>query len=93
MIAKKQRLLESRLDMSKLYFHGSSEARAKSLQAPSRLHPFYVSSDLHYAMAFCTKTQSSTGKYDIAKKFTPSDENYAYVVTMNPRCKVFDFRD
>ncbi len=89
----KSKLLESTLDMSKLYFHGSSEAKAKSLQAPSCLHPFYVSSDLHYAMAFCTKTHSSTGKYEIDKKFTPSNENYAYVMTINPSCKVFDFRD
>lgn len=51
-------LAETKIDKSKIYFHGSSEARVEKLEAPSFLHPFYVTSDLHYAMAFCTKSQS-----------------------------------
>lgn len=84
---------ESKIDTRKLYFHGSSEKRVTKLDPPSFEHPFYVTTDLHYAMAFCTKSSSSTGKYvDIEKKFTPSDSNYVYVVTLKPNCKVLDYR-
>lgn len=86
-------LAETKIDKSKIYFHGSSEARVDHLEAPSFEHPFYVTSDLHYAMAFCTKSQSSTGDYEVKKTFTPADQNYVYVVTLKPTCQVFDFRD
>ena len=49
-------LAETEIDKSKIYFHGSSEARVEKLEAPSCKHPFYVTPDLHYAMAFCTKS-------------------------------------
>ena len=64
-------LNETKIDASKIYFHGSSEARVQALAAPSYEHPFYVSPDLHYAMAFCTKDTSSTGDYSFKKEFTP----------------------
>lgn len=53
-----EQLLETAVDQKKLYFHGSSEARVNQLKAPSARHPFYVTPDLHYAMAFCTKDDS-----------------------------------
>ena len=86
-------LVETEIDKSKIYFHGSSEARVEKLEAPSCKHPFYVTPDLHYAMAFCTKSQSSTGDYDVEKTFTPSSKNFVYVVSIKPSCNVFDFRD
>lgn len=86
-------LNETKIDTSKIYFHGSSEARVQTLEAPSYEHPFYISPDLHYAMAFCTKDSSSTGEYSIKKEFTPFSQNFVYVVTLNPSCKVFDFRN
>lgn len=76
-----------------LYFHGSSEARVSSLKTPSFEHPFYVTSDLHYAMAFCTKDCSQTGDWEEEKTFTPASQNYVYVVTLKPGCNLFDFRD
>ena len=54
-----------KVDSRKIWFHGSSEARVTQLDAPSFEHPFYVTSDLHYAMAFCTKSSSSTGEWKI----------------------------
>jgi hypothetical protein len=87
-------LNETKIDASKLYFHGSSEPKISKLDAPSFEHPFYVTTDLHYAMAFCTKTQSSTGEYASKKlNFTPSSQNYVYVVSLNPSIKLLDFRD
>lgn len=87
-------LNEATIDPTKLYFHGSSEARVDHLDAPSYEHPFYVTSDLHYAMAFCTKQMSSTGEWKgITKTFTPADKNYVYIVTMDKSAKLFDFRD
>jgi hypothetical protein len=87
-------LVETKVDQSKLYFHGSSEAKVDKLQAPSFRHPFYVTSDLHYAMAFCTKIQSQTGDYNEEKIYNKNpDENFVYVVTLKSTCKVFDFRD
>lgn len=44
-------------------------------------------------MAFCTKNASQTGEYSVSKTFTPSSQNYVYVVTLKPSCKVFDFRN
>jgi hypothetical protein len=86
--------MSKKIDKDTLYFHGSSEARVDKLQAPSFEHPFYVTSDLHYAMAFCTKSQSMTGDWtDRDLSFKPANENYVYVVTLNPSMKVFDFRD
>lgn len=86
-------LNETKIDLSKIYFHGSSEPKLSKLDAPSYEHPFYVTTDLHYAMAFCTKNSSSTGDWDIQKTFTPSSQNFVYVVTLAPNCNVFDFRD
>ena len=57
-------LAETKIDKSKIYFHGSSEARVEKLEAPTFEHPFYVTSDLHYAMAFCTKNCSNTGEWN-----------------------------
>ena len=65
-------LNEKEVDISKIYFHGSSEAKVDRLEAPSYEHPFYVTSDLHYAMAFCTKNCSNTGDWNVKKTFTPS---------------------
>ena len=85
---------QSKVDTSAIWFHGSSEARVSKLEAPSFEHPFYVTSDLHYAMAFCTKKQSNTGDYTHRElKFTPAEQNYVYAVTLKPTIKVFDFRD
>ena len=86
-------LNETKVDLSKIYFHGSSEPKISKLDAPSYEHPFYVTTDLHYAMAFCTKKCSSTGDWGIQKTFTPSSQNFVYVVTLAPNCNVFDFRD
>jgi hypothetical protein len=87
-------LVETKVDQSKLYFHGSSEAKVDKLQATSFRHPFYVTSDLHYSMAFCTKIQSQTGDYNEEKIYNKNpDENFVYVVTLKSTCKVFDFRD
>lgn len=89
----KKTIEEKLVDQTKLWFHGSSESRVSKFDPPSFLHPFYVSADLHYAMAFCTKTGSSTGDYEQQKTYTSSDKNYVYVVTIDPKCNVFDFRD
>ena len=87
-------LNETKIDMSKIYFHGSSEARVAKLEAPSYEHPFYVTTDLHYAMAFCTKDSSSTGEWKgHSKKYTPYSQNFVYAVTLKTDCNVFDFRD
>lgn len=92
-MTSRQLVLESQIDTTQLWFHGSSEARVQELAAPSFRHPFYVTTDLHYAMAFCTKSQSMTGEYDDRElKFTPASQNFVYVVTLNPAIKVFDFR-
>lgn len=82
-----------KLDKNGLYYHGSSEAKVKRISPPSYKHPFYLTTDLHYAMAFCTKSMSSTGEYDVQKSYTPADSNFVYVVTLKPNCKIFDFRD
>ena len=85
---------ETKIDQSKVYFHGSSEARVNQLKAPSTRHPFYVTPDLHYAMAFCTKDDSQTGDYeDEDKIYTPASQNFVYCVSLKPTCKAFDFRD
>lgn len=85
---------ETKIDQSKVYFHGSSEARVNQLKAPSARHPFYVTPDLHYAMAFCTKNDSQTGDYeDEDKVYTPASQNFVYCVSLKPTCKAFDFRD
>lgn len=85
---------ETKIDQSKVYFHGSSEARVNQLKAPSARHPFYVTPDLHYAMAFCTKDDSQTGDYeDEDKIYTPASQNFVYCVSLKPTCKAFDFRD
>ena len=87
-------LNETKIDISKIYFHGSSESRVTQLEAPSYEHPFYVTTDLHYAMAFCTKDSSSTGEWkDKTKTYTPYSQNFVYVVTLKSDCNVFDFRD
>ena len=87
-------LNETKIDQSKVYFHGSSEARVNQLKAPSTRHPFYVTPDLHYAMAFCTKDDSQTGDYeDEDKIYTPASQNFVYCVSLKPTCKAFDFRD
>ena len=87
-------LSETKIDISKIYFHGSSEARVAKLEAPSYEHPFYVTTDLHYAMAFCTKDSSSTGEWKgHSKKYTPYSQNFVYAVTLKTDCNVFDFRD
>lgn len=65
-------LTETKIDSRKLYFHGSSESRVNELKAPSFEHPFYVTTDLHYAMAYCTKSASNTGDYEDEKTFTPA---------------------
>lgn len=82
-----------KVDSSKIWFHGSSEARINQIQSPSFEHPFYVTTDLHYAMAFCTKDSSNTGDWDVQKTFTPASQNYVYVVSLKPNCKIFDFRN
>ncbi len=85
---------ETKIDQSKVYFHGSSEARVNQLKAPSTRHPFYVTPDLHYAMAFCTKDDSQTGDYeDEDKIYTPASQNFVYCVSLKPTCRAFDFRD
>lgn len=85
---------ETKIDQSKVYFHGSSEARVNQLKVPSARHPFYVTPDLHYAMAFCTKDDSQTGDYeDEDKIYTPASQNFVYCVSLKPTCKAFDFRD
>ena len=87
-------LAETKIDQRKVYFHGSSEARVTQLKAPSTKHPFYVTPDLHYAMAFCTKDDSQTGDYeDEVKIYTPASQNFVYCVSLKPTCKAFDFRD
>ena len=89
-----EQLLETAIDQKKLYFHGSSEAKVDHLQAPSFKHPFYVTPDLHYAMAFCTKDDSQTGDYEDEEKiYTPASQNFVYCVSLKPTCKAFDFRD
>lgn len=89
----KKTIEEKLVDQTKIWFHGSSESKVDKLDAPSFLHPFYITSDLHYAMAFCTKTSSNTGEYQQKKTYTPPDKNYVYVVTVDPKCNVLDFRD
>ena len=86
-------LFETKIDQNLIYFHGSSEAKVEKLEAPSFEHPFYVTSDLHYAMAFCTKNCSNTGEWNSQKIFTPASQNYVYVVSLKPDCQIFDFRD
>lgn len=86
---------ETAVDLAKVYFHGSSEARMSKIDAPSFKHPFYVTPDIDYAMAFCTKSSSSTGDWgaNVQKKYTPANSNFVYVVTLKPDANLFDFRD
>ena len=82
------------LDLSKTYFHGSSGPKLKKLDEPTCRHPFYVTSDLHYAMAFCTKSHSQTGEYEKEEKtfnLNP-DDNFVYIVKIKPNINVFKFK-
>lgn len=82
-------LKEDRLDVSKLYFHGSKSPRKSDIEKPSTRYPFYITTDLHYSMAFATKSNSSVGG-DRALRF--GDTGYVYVIAVNPSAEMFDFR-
>ena len=90
----KKAICESKVDKNAVFFHGSSEERMTRIDKPSYEHPFYVTDDIHYAMAFCTKSGSSTGDWEggAHKHFTPSDDNFVYVVSLKDDAEFYDFR-
>jgi len=90
----KKTICETAVDLSKVYFHGSSEAKMSKIDAPSFKHPFYVTPDIDYAMAFCTKSSSNTGDWgsEHQRKYTPASSNYVYVITLKQDANLFDFR-
>ena len=84
----------SKIDKNAVFFHGSSEERMTRIDKPSYEHPFYVTVDIHYAMAFCTKSESSTGEWEEGahKHFTPANDNFVYVVSLKDDAEFYDFR-
>ena len=97
---KKDFLQESSPLTNYMYFHGTARENFK-LEKPSFEHPFYVTADVHYAMAFSTKTHSSTDNneegendrdFEIEFRET-NDNNYIYIVSLKPEAKLIDFRD
>lgn len=82
-------LSEDSIDTQKVYFHGSKSAKKTAIDKPSCRYPFYITSDLHYAMAFATKGFSSVGGN---RHIDYGSSGYVYVISINSRAKVYDFR-
>lgn len=78
---------------SKIYFHGSaSKAMASGkIEPPSLERPFYVTSDIDYAIAFSGKQYGSSGSTDRKFNDPKKDGRYVYVVSLSPNAKFFDF--
>lgn len=89
-----QFLNESKIDLNQLYFHGSAKEKMTKVEKPSFEHPFYVTADIDYAMAFSTKTRSSTGHSENSIQFSKTkDNNYVYIMLLNPNAEFIDIRD
>ena len=57
----KRQISESAIDKKQIFYHGSAKEKMSKFDAPSFIHPFYVTADPEYALAFATKRHSSTG--------------------------------
>lgn len=89
-------LIESSIDKTKIYFHGSASKKFDTIKTPSYEHPFYVTPDIKYAAAFATKRYSSTGSYSKIDEicFEKSDaDTYIYIISLNPNAKFLDIRN
>ena len=80
----------------KLYFHGSafkSLYEDKTIKPPSYSRPFFVTSDIYYAIAFSGHRYGGSGRVKGRKKFIDvKKERYVYVVSLNKNAEFLDFR-
>ena len=91
----KRQISESAIDKKQIFYHGSAKEKMSKFDAPSFTHPFYVTADPEYALAFATKRHSSTGHDAEGTKieFAKTDANtYVYIMTLNDKSKFVDIR-
>ena len=72
-----------------MMYHGSAK-RLLEFKAPSFRRPLYLTPDLEYAMAFCTKPCGGCNELEDGACLS-LDNAYVHATKLKPSCRVFDF--